>query len=75
MQVSDQPTWLVRGGAGFGTQVLCVEGPCHVFYHSASVVAVVQSLKRVRFCDRMNCSTPGFSALHYLPEFAQTHVH
>ena len=26
-------------------------------------------------CDPMNCSTPGFSVLHYLPEFAQTHVH
>ena len=25
-------------------------------------------------CDPMNCSTPGFPALHYLPEFAQTHV-
>ena len=23
----------------------------------------------------MDCSTPGFSVLHYLPEFAQTHVH
>ena len=23
----------------------------------------------------MNCSTPGFPALHYLLEFAQTHVH
>ena len=23
----------------------------------------------------MDCSTPGFPALHYLPEFAQTHVH
>ena len=22
-----------------------------------------------------NCSTPGFPVLHYLPEFAQTHVH
>ena len=26
-------------------------------------------------CDPMDCSTPGFPALHYLPEFAQTHVH
>ena len=26
-------------------------------------------------CDPMNCSTPGFPALHYLPEFAQSHVH
>ena len=26
-------------------------------------------------CDSMYCSTPGFSVLHYLQEFAQTHVH
>ena len=26
-------------------------------------------------CDPTNCSTPGFPALHYLLEFAQTHVH
>ena len=26
-------------------------------------------------CDLMGCSTPGFPVLHYLPEFAQTHVH
>ena len=26
-------------------------------------------------CDPMDCSTPGFSVLHYLPEFVQTHVH
>ena len=26
-------------------------------------------------CDPMNCSTPGFSLLHYLPEIAQTYVH
>ena len=25
--------------------------------------------------DPMDYSTPGFSALHYLLEFAQTHVH
>ena len=25
--------------------------------------------------DSMDCSTPGFPVLHYLPEFAQTHVH
>ena len=23
----------------------------------------------------MNCTIPGSSVLHYLPEFAQTHVH
>ena len=26
-------------------------------------------------CNPMDCSTPGFPALHQLPEFAQTHVH
>ena len=26
-------------------------------------------------CNPMNCSTPGFPVLHYLPEFAQTHIH
>ena len=26
-------------------------------------------------CILMDCSTPGFPVLHYLPEFAQTHVH
>ena len=26
-------------------------------------------------CDPTGCSTLGFPILHYLPEFAQTHVH
>ena len=26
-------------------------------------------------CDLMDCSMSGFPVLHYLPEFAQTHVH
>ena len=26
-------------------------------------------------CNPMDCSPPGFPILHYLPEFAQTHVH
>ena len=26
-------------------------------------------------CNPMDCSTPCFSVFHYLPEFAQTHVH
>ena len=26
-------------------------------------------------CDPVDCRTPGFPVLHYLPEFAQTHVH
>ena len=30
---------------------------------------------RPAFCESMNCSMPGFSVLHNLPEFAETHVH
>ena len=26
-------------------------------------------------CNTTDCSTPGFPVLHYLPEFAQIHVH
>ena len=26
-------------------------------------------------CDSIGCSMPSFPVLHYLPEFAQTHVH
>ena len=25
--------------------------------------------------DPMDCSTPGFTVVHHVPEFAQTHVH
>ena len=35
--------------------------------------SVTQSCLILR--DPMDCSTPGFSVLHYLLEFAQTHVH
>ena len=43
-------------------------GRCHC-------IIIVQSLSRVRLCDPMDCSTPGFPDLHCLSEFAQTHVH
>ena len=39
------------------------------------IVVTVQSLSHIRLCDPMDCNTPGFPVLHYLPEFAQTHVH
>ena len=35
---------------------------------------VVQLLSRVRLCDPMDCSMPGFSVLHCLLEFAQIYV-
>ena len=39
------------------------------------VVFVVQSPSPFWLCNPMNCSVAGFPVLHYLPEFAQTHVH
>ena len=35
----------------------------------------VVSKSRPTLCDPMDCSVPGFPALHHLLEFAQTHVH
>ena len=35
--------------------------------------SVAQSF--LTLCDPMDCSTPGFPVLHYLPEFAQSHIH
>ena len=40
------------------------------FIHCCSVPKSCPTL-----CDPMDCSTPGFPVLHYLLEFAQTHVH
>ena len=39
-------------------------------YSSCSLAKLCPTL-----CDTMDCSTPGFLVLHYLPELAQTHVH
>ena len=41
---------------------------------SNSPVSSVAKLFPIRR-DTRDCSTPGFPVLHYLPEFAQTHVH
>ena len=38
-----------------------------------SFCSVAQSCPTL--CDPMNCSTPGFTVHHQLPELAQTYVH
>ena len=38
-----------------------------------SCCSVAKSI--LTLCDTVDCSTPGFSVLHCLPEFAQTHFH
>ena len=44
-----------------------------LYMYAFSCCSVTKSC-RTR-CDSMDCSTPGFLVLHYLLEFAQTHVH
>ena len=39
------------------------------------VFVVVQSLSRIQLLRPQDYSAPGFPVLHYLLEFAQTHVH
>ena len=52
-----------------GSKVLSIRDaePWMLLLFSRSVVA--------DFCNPMDCSMLGFLVLHYLPEFAQTHVH
>ena len=40
---------------------------------SVQLSSVAQSC--LTLCNPMDCSTPGLPVLHYLLEFAQTHVH
>ena len=56
----------------------CLPAPlgadCSLDFHSYPPHhSVAQSCPAL--CDPIDCSTPGLRVLHYLPEFAQTHVH
>ena len=42
-------------------------------YHCCCCCSVFKSCPTL--CNPMDCSMPGSSVLHYLPEFAQIHVH
>ena len=42
----------------------------YILYYCCSLTKLCPTL-----WDPMNCSTPGFPVLRYLPELAQTHVH
>ena len=43
------------------------------FYFLVQFSSVAQLC--LTLCDPMNCSTPGLSVHHQLPEFTQTHIH
>ena len=46
---------------------------CHFIWFAPCFCSVAESCPIL--CDPMDCSMPGFSVLHYLLEFPQTHVH
>ena len=59
--------------------VMLLDSCVEIFFTQQPVcacVVVIHSLSCVfTLCDPMNCSMPGLLVLHYLLEFAQTHVH
>ena len=51
---------------------------CKVFFHCVYVLLMLCCLVAKlcsTLCNPMDCSTPNFPVLYYLPEFAQIHVH
>ena len=44
--------------------------PVHSICYCCSVTKSCLTL-----CDPMDCNTPGFPVIHYLPKLAQTHIH
>ena len=70
LTLNSKPTW---------SWFLCEvwgRGLCQpLVFSNLTFVVVVEALKScLTLFDPMNCSTPGFPVLHYLLEFAQTHV-
>ena len=62
--VAKSQTWLSNWAELNYNKVMLSFGP-----------VVVQLLLGLTLCKPMDCSTTGSSILHYLPEFAQIHVH
>ena len=48
---------------------------CHISNSFQYLCCCLVTLSCPSLYDPMDCSTPGFPVLHYLPELAQTHVH
>ena len=68
------PPGIEPGPPALGAQRLTLwttrEGPTQLSVQFSSVTQLCPTL-----CDPMDCSMPGFSVHHQLPELTQTHVH
>ena len=53
----------------------CEVSHCCIYYGTWLLLLFSHSTMSGTLCDPMDCSTPTFTILHYLLEFAQTHVH
>ena len=66
-----------NSGLGVVSTLLLIEklSPhCSASCNKFSASSPPQRRSRLTLCDPMDCSTPGFPVLHYLLEFAQTHI-
>ena len=54
-------------------KVTCTHTHIHIYWVILNILLV--SLWVLLFATPVDCSTPGFPVIHYLPQFAQTHVH
>ena len=48
---------------------------CDADFDYWAEVTVFSNYVCLTLCNPVDCSTSDFPVLHYLPEFAQTHVH
>ena len=52
-----------------------IHRPKQICFYSRESICCCSALIMSKFCDPMNCSTPGLSVPQQFPEFAQVHVH
>ena len=68
--IPDQGTKILRAAEQLSRCAATTEG-----YVLQARCRCLVSKSCLTLCDPMDCSMPGFSVHHHLPEFAQTHVH
>ena len=63
--------WLPKGTECLLEVIKCSKTDCS---DSCTTCCCSVTKSCLTFCSALDCNTPGFSVLHYLPELAQTHA-